>query len=210
MICIVKTVVIIVLGGLYLRVICKNRNESDSQSDESDLHETNTIKEDPVSATDRIKHSIDVAVEMYNFSRTSYFHKEDSRAQMRGFYGLVLAALIWVVFSPTPINSKLCWLASGIVVGFYYLDIQLTDVMQRYVPEIRRDGRTLVKLINLEPSDYPNMKLIYPTERKSEQERKTKRWKRKILRAIEPDGEQFILYFVPLMAFIWFIQEIGQ
>jgi hypothetical protein len=172
--------------------------------DEEDFLEEIEMEEDSDSATDRIRHSTDVATQLVISCRNSAAHLEDMKMQTRNFYGAFIIALL-VFFYTKDLNSTIGYIAISVLIVMYWLDVSSADIIQRFQITVQRYERTLARLVILKSAHFQTTRLNYFLDDNEELEKTETRLLRKFRNAIAPHFEQFVLYFVPLGIFIFCI-----
>jgi hypothetical protein len=148
----------------------------------------------------RLQHLTDLALQVQSLHSTIRTNRENVQMQTRGFYVIILSALLAVVFGLVSQRNKMLIIAMIAVILMYILDVSWNYDIQRMDRGLAYDINTVQALLSLEPSDSA---LVFLDYTKSDAEMQvgsdpSMRWQRKYESATSPSLIEIILYLLPL------------
>ncbi len=162
----------------------------------------------PVSRTDAAAHDqilLNIIAEQGSSSLNILSAYENAKNQARGFYSVIIAALLTVMFiGQTGKRGTVAAAALLVIVSTYWLDVSFDDLSNRQVAENHALGCAQKRLFVLQPFDSTWYTLDYSVLDSLAKEARapSKMRCRKIALASHPNIEQAVYYLIPFILFL--------
>lgn len=132
--------------------------------------------------------------------------RESSLMQMRGFYAIIVAALISVVLvRDKQVSRTAALILMSIIVIMYTLEVHQIDLNKRYNQKVSVYSRDVLTLAET-PDQNKTWFKVDDTSLESQMTQAgfwMARWPRVILTALRPEVDQLALYVFPFLVLFW-------
>jgi hypothetical protein len=153
-------------------------------------------------SSERLQHLTDYSLQVQSLHENIVSKLESQAIQYRGFYVIILAALITVLSTQKSLTEPegIYCISFVLIFVMYIVDIQQNDLILRYSRLVGYDINTVQELWTIQPADSISYEINFS---KADLVMKfastpSERWRREAISAAHPTSNQIIFYILPM------------